>query len=398
MSDATTPGNVHPITDAVKKAFREDRSALDHPAPVAPGEYPQAFGAADAICEDDIWFGDSYISPDDDTPFGPPVTSSMPTPAGPAGAECALYSANAVFRVLSVIRTPDAQGKMHNRATLFLDDRTYEVDWITQKADIRIRPDVLVTVLPAATFRPSEGLIRIQRLRLADYPRANVNLFATVPPRWTADRELVARASNLWEGLPRNLGLLVNAVLWNGERFHRYVMGPSSIKDHHLDLGGNFRHSVEVAELARDLGTTSKQANVPLLIVGGLLHDAAKAVEYRLDRATRRFRLSDRGELVGHRDTLIGWLAEARRTHGVNLGDELFLGLLHMLFAAKGAPDWLGLRAPRTREADILSQADQFSRSEYLREACSPPGGQSGFGRYHHNLGHRTYVTPKVLV
>lgn len=249
-----------------------------------------------------------------------------------------------------------------------------------------------------ATFRESEGPIRIQRLRLADYPRANVNLFATIPPTWATDRDLVTRARSLWESLPRNLGLLVNAVLWNGDRFHRYVRGPSSICDHHPDLGGNFRHSVEVAGIARDLGTASKLANVPLLIVGGLLHDAAKAAEYRYDWDRRCFKLSDSGQLVGHRDTLIGWLAEARRTHGVNLGDGLFLGLLHMLFAAKGAPDWLGLRAPRTREADILSQADQFSRAEDLRRSCAPPDGQSGFGRYHSHLGHRTYVTPSLLV
>lgn len=42
-------------------------------------------------------------------------------------------------------------------------------------------------------------------------------------------------------------------------------------------------------------------------------------------------------ELIGHRDTLISWLGEARGTHRVSIGDEVFLGLLHMLFVAKGA-------------------------------------------------------------
>lgn len=381
MSNTTPVSNVHPISEAVSHAY--------------PGITPAGAAAAD-FDSPDITFGDAEWNPDFlDVPFDE-LPSYGGAPTKPFGMPCALYAANTVFRVLWVNRDFDAQGKIRNRAGLFLNDQTFTVEWLSQKTDAGIRQHALVSVAPSQTIRDTEGVIRIQRLRLADQPKAHINLFATVPTTWVDDRDLVARASALWESLPRSFALLVNAVLWNGGRFYRYTRGPSSLGDHHAVTSGNFRHSVEVAELARNLGMTSELANVPLLVVGGLLHDAAKAAEYRYDQVTRRFRMSKIGELIGHRDTLIGWLAEARRTHGLVIGSEVFLGLMHMLFAAKGAGSWLGLREPRTREADILSQADQFSRMENLRRACAPAKGEPGFGRSHPNLSYRTYVTPKA--
>jgi 3'-5' exoribonuclease len=386
MFDATpTPGNVHPIGDVLKKAFPMNGT---NPTGADLPELPFETNY-DNINMDDY----------DDTPFGNyPVVDSVDFPSWTSGtppiAHCPLYATQAVFRVLSVVRDTPDRGRVPNRADLFLDEQRYTVEWFSQKVDARIRPGALVEVVPTATLRETEGLIRIQRLRLVDRPRAAVNPFATIPPSWVKDRSLVERATALWKCLPRDLALLLNAVLWTGNRLHCYAMCPSSLNDHHKELGGNFIHSIEVAEAALGMANASRLANAPLLVLGGLLHDAGKAVEYRSIKGSTRHLLSERGELVGHRDTLVGWLAEARMTHGLNMGEGLFLGLMHMLCAARGAPDWLGLRSPRTREADILSQADSFSRMEYLRNSCAPPFNQPGFGGSHRNLGYRTYVTP----
>ncbi len=387
MSNPNNPGNVHPIGDAFKKAFPQPVILPSHCFKAEPG-FETNYDDVDM---------DDY----DDTPFGNyPIADPVDVPCWTRGtppiAPCPLYAAQAVFRVLSVERGAPDRGRIPNRADLFLDEQRYSVEWFSQKVDDRIRRGALVEVVPTATLRETEGVIRIQRLRLVDRPRANANLFATIPPSWVEDRGLIERATALWACLPRDLALLFNAVLWAGNRLHCYAMCPSSLHDHHNELGGNLLHSIEVAESALALAKASNLANAPLLVLGGLLHDAAKAVEYRYDRGSRLFRLSDRGNLVGHRDTLVGWLAEARMTHGLNIGDGLYLGLMHMMLAARGAPDWLGLRSPRTREADILSQADNFSRMEYLRNACAPQAGQPGFGGYHRNLGHRTYVTPRT--
>lgn len=385
MANANRPGNVHPITDAVKRAFPDGGVVPNRGYIPEPG-----FDGYDPDPNDDLPLGD--------IPFTDPDLIPSWIPGRPPIHPCPLYADRAVFRVLSVERGNPTEGRIPNRVKLFLDEQRYSVEWYSQQVDARIRPGALVKVVPAATLRETEGVIRIQRLRLVDRPIATVNLFATIPPSWVGDRRLIERASALWKHLPRDLALFFNAVLWKQDRLHRYAMCPSSLSDHHKELGGNLLHSVEVAEFARAMAQTSRLANASLLVLGGLLHDAAKAVEYQSIPGSSRLRLSERGELVGHRDTLVGWLTEARLTHGLNLSDSLFFCLQHMMLAAKGAPDWLGLRTPRTREADILSQADNFSRMEYLRNSCAPPADQPGFGGYHPHLGHRTYVTPSLQV
>ena len=199
----------------------------------------------------------SSLTSDDGLPGNPdPVAERMP----------------AVMRIKSLERVTSQDDRIRNRAVLFHQRCTICVSWITQQVDTRLHRYGLVTIQRAQTVRSADGALRIDRLLPADRPLANVNLFDTVLPEWVKDRELVSRAAALWEKLPRPLGHLVNALLWESGRFHRYVMGPSSIQGHHNAWNGNLRHSVEVAEQARDIGRKSALVNEALLIAGGLLH------------------------------------------------------------------------------------------------------------------------------
>ena len=136
---------------------------------------------------------------------------------------------------------------------------------------------------------------------------------------------------------------------------------------------------------------------ISLLIAGGLLHDTAKADEYRYDRIRSAFRLSDRGHLVGHRDTLIDWIAVARQTGRLSMPDDLYLALLRMINAVKGAPVWLGLREARCLEAEILSMADRLSGDEDVHVRCAPADDHASFGAYNAHMGRRSYVTEKEM-
>lgn len=295
------------------------------------------------------------------------------------------------FRAQSIERLPGQRGDILNRATLFHESASISVEWLTRHADIRLTRGSLVSIRWLGRPVSSEGHVRISRLVLLERPEAEANLFDLVPHGWVSDRDLVARASALWQRLPRGFKHLFNAMLWDGRRFQRYLMGPSSLEHHHNQMNGNFRHCVEVAERALRMGDGQELANPSILAFGGLIHDAGKADEYRFDHVRNRFAMSDRGALIGHRETLQQWIAASMATHRVILPEAHYLGLIHALTAAKGAPAWLGLREPRSIEATILSMADRLSGEEELYQRLAPAEG--GFGRYHKQLQYRPFVT-----
>lgn len=295
----------------------------------------------------------------------------------------------AIFRVESVARYPTERHQIITRANLFHDRASLTVEWRSTHVDVRIVRGALVGVRWLNNRAHSKGAIPISRLVLLERAEAEVNLCHLVPPRWVQDRELVSRAAALLENLPRGFRHLFNAVFWDGGRFERYLTGPSSVNGHHNGMKGNFRHSVEVAEQSLGQGCGQEVIFPPLLSLGGLLHDAGKADEYRYDRNKQRFVLSERGELIGHKHTLLEWLATARARHRVILPEQHYLTLLHVLTAVKGAPDWLGMRIPRRLEAGILARADGLSGEADLFNRNMP--SIRGSGSYHVHLGVRPY-------
>jgi 3'-5' exoribonuclease len=295
----------------------------------------------------------------------------------------------AALRIQSIHRAIGAEHRIQNEAVLFHEKACLKVSWATQHVDVRLHVGSVVAIRWTGHPKSVNGCIHVARLMLLERPDPALNLFDTVPTQWVRDRDLLSRARALWEQLPRGMQHLLNALLWEGNRFHRYVVGPSSLNGHHNGWNGNFRHSVEVAETAVDMGSAYDTVFSPLLILGGLLHDVGKADEYQYDYARRCFEMSPRGALVGHRNTVLEWLAVARSQYRVILPDEHYLGLIHAMTATRGG-ERLGLREPVSLEAAILSAADRLSGEANLVERLAP--FDSGFGRYHKHLRGRPYV------
>ena len=165
-------------------------------------------------------------------------------------------------------------------------------------------------------------------------------------------------------------------------------MGASSLKGHHSCVHGNLWHTLEVAEQALRMAQGQPLACPEVLLMAALLHDAGKADEYRLGYSG--LELTTRGKLVGHRNTIIEWIAAAIAHARITLPESHYLGLIHALTSARGAPDWLGLREPCTLDAVLLSAADRLSGQIELMARHSP--AESGFGRFHPHLRGRPYV------
>jgi len=302
-------------------------------------------------------------------------TVPMPAPTADAGPK----RLPPVFRITDLIRWPAPDGcSVHNEAELFHEQAGLHVVWVTASVDSRLQVGTLVSIRWLGKPVSIDGALRIRRLVLQERVIPALNLFETVPSHWVKDREWVKRASVLWDQLSRPFQQLFNAVFWDPHRFRRYLVGPSSINGHHSGVNGNFQHAVEVAE--QSLALASVQASPSVLIAAGLLHDAGKADEYRLNPNRPGFVLSERGLLVGHRHTVLEWLAVARATERIILPEAQYLALLHTLTAAKGV-EWLGIREPMSLEATILAAADRLSGLNHLVGRLAPEAGP-GFGRY----------------
>lgn len=293
-----------------------------------------------------------------------------------------------VFRIQSIARLPFNVRHTLNRAVLFHERASLTVEWISRQVDVRLVAGALVAIRWQGRPACVNGAIRIARVVLLECPEPSVNLFETIPTVWVSERALIRSAAFLWECLPRGLRHLFNAVFWQRDRFHRYLTGPSSIAGHHAERFGNLRHSIEVADRALDLATREHRVHLGVLIMAALLHDAGKADEYR--PGAGRLTLSDRGKLIGHRLTVLEWVAAARERHRVILPEAHYLALAHALTSAKGAPAWLGLREPQSLEAILLSAADRISGQSNLMARHAPR--EEGFGRYHPHLGVRPYM------
>jgi 3'-5' exoribonuclease len=289
-----------------------------------------------------------------------------------------------LFRMTSLKRAPLHPKGYQMTATLFHERASLTVTWYVNQPDVRLKPGALVS--PRYSGRPSsqDGMVRIARLVLCELPCRSEDLFKTVPSGWVTDRDLLARASALWEHLPLVWQELFNHILWDGERFERFCINPGSCIGHHSVRNGNLRHMVETAEAVLALLPFHRAAHPDVALMAALLHDMAKADEYRL--VQNSYRLTDNSILNGHKQTIGDWVAVAESRMRLKLPMEHYMSLRHALGAETGLGAKSGYRPPRTPEARLLSLADQSSGSGNLYAQASNPEG--GWGTPHPHLSN----------
>lgn len=274
-------------------------------------------------------------------------------------------------------------------AVLFHNQATIRVFWTSRRPNAELQAGQLVRIQwrcgdPVCV----EGAIAVSRLvRLQQHVQA-VDIFQTVPTTWVKDRDLLQRASTIWNSLHLSCQELITAVFWNEHRFERFCRCPSSCRGHHAETNGNLRHAVETAEAVQALLPRFKTANASLALTAALIHDAGKADEYVT--AAGQTQLSDWGLLVSHQQTVTLWTGEVLGKLKNQLSREMQLSLIHAINASR-APREFGLRPPRTPEAALLSLADNASgRGDLITTQSSAEGG---WGRQHSHLGNHAPYT-----
>lgn len=266
-----------------------------------------------------------------------------------------------IFRLVSIARLPGPNGRgVTNEATLFHEQASLKVVWISQQVDCRLKRGCYVVLRGLDRKTLNNDRQQIKRLDRLDKALPTVNPFETIPHGWVRDRSWVDRAASLWEQLSRPFQHLVTAVLWDGSRLERFLTGPAALHGYPPYPNGNLRHAVETAEQAMMLAKGMSDVCNSVLIAAAFLHDAGKADDFRLTPERAGYEFSERGRLVGYRHTILEWLAVARCKDGVIVPESQYLALVHALTATRGA-EHLGIRGPQIIEATILTVADQVT-------------------------------------
>ena len=296
-----------------------------------------------------------------------------------------------VYRIRSLLQEPLPNGcGVRYTIELYHEHIQLNVTFTRSQPDIRLRVNKLVSIRWKLTVLSSHGAIHISRLALIERPLRQFNLFDTVPPSWVSDRKLVTAARDMLDRLPSNLQHLFCAVMWDGFRFRRFCEAPSSLNNHHAYRNGNLKHTIETAENAMTIAKLFPQANLGICLAAALLHDVGKADEY-VSCGPDYWTMSDRGKLVGHRNTVQEWISAAISTNRINLPESVHYSLVHALTAAPNA-EWLGIRNPVTPEAMILSFADRLSAEQDMTLALASKSG--GWGNKHPHRKGKPFTLP----
>lgn len=276
-----------------------------------------------------------------------------------------------VERILKVQRQLEGLGSRF-QGTVCGVQGLRDITWWSRTDAASVQSGQLICVNDGNPHRPRvvvEGFFPVARVTPLLAVDPDVNLLNTVPQSWMPEFDSaqgdtwVDGFHRLWGQLSRPMRAWFNALFWHHpKRLYRFLTSPASMKHHHARKHGLFIHSVDCMLRALRSSQHDPLVNTEVLLMAALLHDLGKADEYLWNERSSKFKLSDRGALIGHKLTTLEWMAAARVVLAVeDAPDEARVMAVYHAINACHAPDWVGLRVPRTPEAFYLASVDGLS-------------------------------------
>jgi hypothetical protein len=134
-----------------------------------------------------------------------------------------------IFRITAIETNELKDGTYEVSATIFHEKAQLDVQWNCAVLDIGLSIGQLVSVRWKGKLATHSGKIVISRLVSADYVKAYVSLFDTVPHEWCRNRILIQRMAKLIELLSEEYKHVFNTIFWNSKIFCNLISSQSFV-------------------------------------------------------------------------------------------------------------------------------------------------------------------------
>jgi 3'-5' exoribonuclease len=187
---------------------------------------------------------------------------------------------------------------------------------------------------------------------------------------------------------------LVECFLMDAEFMAKFSAAPAGMKNHHAYQGGLLEHVVSLMELVLAVAPRYPRLDQDKLLVGALLHDAAKVDELSYDR---EIAYTDEGQLLGHMVMAMTMIddkvREAERLSGEHFPKQLVTEIKHMVISHHGEYEYGSPKLPMTLEAVALHHLDNLDAkmASFTQLMIDCPNVESNWTQYHTNLGRKLY-------
>ena len=174
------------------------------------------------------------------------------------------------------------------------------------------------------------------------------------------------------------LKTLLETMLSDPKIGDAYFVSPAAVTMHHARIGGLAEHSINVCRLALGAAAAADWLDSDLLIVGALLHDVGKVLEYEM---AGDFRPTLEGKFLGHimqgHSLMEKWIDQIP-----DFDRRLALDVLHILLSHHGQLEFGSPKTPITAEALVIHFADDLdAKLDMIQTAGEDPDTEEAFVR-----------------
>lgn len=187
-------------------------------------------------------------------------------------------------------------------------------------------------------------------------------------PHYTEDAEgLFDAAMELIQGFSNSALRELLTYIYQ-ENTEAILNATSAAGIHHVGIGGNLAHSLEVAHICQAIANLfPADINYDLVIAGALVHDLGKCLTYKMDGPVIEYTRA--GELFDHSVLGLEFLNEADCSFNYRYHPVVDL-LKHICLSHHGSKEFGAPATPRFIEAYIVSYADGISATlDTMRQA-----------------------------